>query len=149
MGRLNRPKLNPWKIRTSVTRRYFACDMEAIGSAPQKEDIGLGWDSSLLSRGTSMIRRLLVGLTAFAALGSLLAVSMPVEAATCTVLSAKARSWDQATAAERASTKLKHKINRWANKNGYAAVRAGLPTSSCSPQGILVTCSRIIRVCGK
>lgn len=96
-----------------------------------------------------MIRRSLIALTAFVALGSLLAVSMQAEAATCADLSAKARSWDQATAAERASTKLKHKINRWANKNGYGAVRAGLPSSSCSPQGILVTCSRAIKVCGK
>ena len=73
-----------------------------------------------------MIRRLLIELTAFVALASLLAVSMPVEAATCVDLSAKARSWDQSTAAERASTKLKHKINRWANKNGYARSASAL-----------------------
>jgi hypothetical protein len=96
-----------------------------------------------------MIRRLLVALAVFIALGSLLAVSMPVEAATCADLSAKARSWDQSRAAERASTKLKHKINRWANKNGYAAVRIGAPFTSCNPQGVLVTCSRAIKVCGK
>ncbi len=96
-----------------------------------------------------MIRRSFIALTAFVALASLLAVSMQAQAATCIDLSAKARSWNQATAAERASTKLKHKINRWANKNGYAAVRAGAPSSSCTPQGVLVTCSRAIKVCGK
>jgi hypothetical protein len=98
---------------------------------------------------TPIIRRLLIALTAFVALASLLAVSMPVEAATCVDLSAKARSWDQSTAAERASTKLKHKINRWANKNGYAAVRVGAPSLSCSPQGVLVLCARAIKICGK
>jgi hypothetical protein len=95
-----------------------------------------------------MFRRPLIALTALAALGSLLAVSAPVEAATCTLLSAKARSWGQATAMERVTTKLNHKVNRWANKNDLASVRVGAPSTSCTPQGVLFTCTRSVRVCG-
>ena len=95
-----------------------------------------------------MIRRLLIVLTAFVALGSLLAVSIPAEAATCTTLSAKARSWSEATATERATTKLKHKVNRWANKNDLSTVRVGNRSSSCSSQGVLFVCARSVRVCG-
>lgn len=95
-----------------------------------------------------MIRRMFIALTALVALASLVAGSMPVEAATCTVLSAKARSWGQATAMERVTTKLNHKVNRWANKNDVAAVRVGAPSTSCTPKGVLFNCTRSLRVCG-
>ena len=95
-----------------------------------------------------MIRRLLIVLTAFFALGSLLAVSVPAKAATCTVLSAKARSWSEATAAERATTKLKHKVDRSANKNDLSTVRVDNPSSSCTSQGVLFVCAHSVKVCG-
>ncbi len=98
--------------------------------------------------GSSMLRKLLVVSTAFAALVAFTVVSQPSAAGDCAALSESAIGLKQADAADRARRQLKRKINRWAEKNGYKNVRTVKSSSMCTQKGAIANCTASAKVCG-
>ena len=98
--------------------------------------------------GNTMLRKLLVASTAFAALAAFTVVSQPVEAGSCQVLSEKAIGVKQSDTADRAQKQLKRKINHWAEKNGYKVVRVGNTSTLCTKKDSIARCTSSAKVCG-
>ena len=96
----------------------------------------------------TMLRKLLVASTAFAALAAFTVVSQPVAAGSCKVLSEKSIGVKQSDTAERAQKQLKRKINHWAEKNGYKVVRVGNRSTLCTKKGAVAHCTSSAKVCG-
>ena len=96
-----------------------------------------------------MIRRKVV--IAGVALGVIVAfaaVSQPVQAGGCVIVSAKARGLGEAAASKRAQAKLMRNINHWAHKNKLATVHTGHAPTSCSKGGAgLFLCTSSAKVC--
>jgi len=72
-----------------------------------------------------MIRKIVIAGVALGAIVAFAAVSQPVQAGGCVLVSAKARGLGEAAASKRSQAKLMHNINHWANKNKLATVRTG------------------------
>jgi hypothetical protein len=94
-----------------------------------------------------MIRYLLIAVVALAAFANFAFVSEPVEAASCAVISAKARGLNDETVWGRAEEKLKRRVSHWAHKNGVGKVRVGETSTSCS-KGPVYTCTSSVKACG-
>ena len=97
-----------------------------------------------------MIRRKVV--IAGIALGVIVAfaaVSQPVQAGGCVIVSAKARGLGEAAASKRAQAKLMRNINHWAHKNKLATMHTGHAPTSCSKGagGALFVCAASAKVC--
>ena len=77
------------------------------------------------------------------------AVSQPVQAGGCVLVSAKARGLGEALASKRSQAKLMHNINHWAHKNKLATVHTGHAPTSCSKgnAGALFVCTSSAKVC--
>jgi hypothetical protein len=95
-----------------------------------------------------MMRKILVACTAFAAITAFTLVAPPVEAGTCTVLSAKGRGIDETNASSRSVKHLTNKINHYAHKNKLGSVKVAPRSTVCSKKGGLNTCTSSTRVCG-
>jgi hypothetical protein len=95
-----------------------------------------------------MIRKILVACTALAAIIAFTIVAQPVEAGSCTVLSAKGRGTDETKTSARSVKHLTNKINHYAHKNKITAVRVGVVSTVCSKKGPLDTCRSSAKVCG-
>lgn len=94
-----------------------------------------------------MTRKLLFAGAALAAIAALTIASLPAEAAMCAGVSAKARGVDQASVSERSKKKLNRRINRWAKRNGLAAVRVGYASTVCNKRAALAVCTSAAKVC--
>jgi hypothetical protein len=94
-----------------------------------------------------MLRRLLVISAAVAAV-TIAFVSQPVNAGSCTVLTAEGRGTDQAKASARSLKHLTVKTNRWASRNGSTSVRVAKSSTVCAPKAALVSCIATHKVCG-
>src|SRR5262249_7822286 len=79
-----------------------------------------------------MIRKIVIAGVALGAIVAFAAVSEPVQAGGCVLVSAKARGLGEAAASKRSQAKLMHNINHWANKNKLATVHTGPAPTSCS-----------------
>jgi hypothetical protein len=77
------------------------------------------------------------------------AVSQPVQAGGCVIVSAKARGLGEAAASKRAQAKLMRNINHWAHKNKLSTVHSGHLPTSCSKGkgGALFVCDSSAKVC--
>lgn len=91
--------------------------------------------------------RFLMPVVALCAAAAFIVVSQPVQAASCAVVTAKARGVNQATAAERSNKKLNRHINRWARKNKLSVVRVGYPATGCTKGAALAVCMSSATVC--
>jgi hypothetical protein len=98
--------------------------------------------------GDVMIRKILVAGTALAALAAFTVVSQPVEAGSCSVLSAKARGLDETKVSKKSSKQLTRKINHYAHKNKITTVHVGVVSTVCSKKGPLEVCKSSAKVCG-
>ncbi len=97
-----------------------------------------------------MIRRKVV--IAGVALGVMVAfaaVSQPVQAAGCVIVSTKARGLGEHAASERAQAKLMRHIDHWAHKSKLSTVHSGHLPTSCSKGkgGALFVCDSSAKVC--
>jgi hypothetical protein len=72
-----------------------------------------------------MIRKIVIAAVALGAIVAFAAVSQPVQAGGCVLVSAKARGLGEAAASKRSQAKLMHNINHWAHKNKVATVHTG------------------------
>jgi hypothetical protein len=100
--------------------------------------------------GKIMIRRkVVIAGVALGAVVAFAAVSQPVQAAGCVIVSTTARGLGEHAASERAQAKLMRHIDHWAHKNKLSAVRSGhLPTSCIKGKGgALFVCSSTAKVC--
>jgi len=95
-----------------------------------------------------MFRNTIIASAALAMLAVIIIGSHPVEAANCQAVVAEGRGANEAKASARAQKHLTFKINRWASKNGYTAVRAGKSKSLCSEKGAIYHCIASSQVCG-
>ena len=95
-----------------------------------------------------MLKRVLAACATLAAVGVFAIVSQPVKAGSCKVIVAEGRGANQAKATARSQKHLTFKINRWASKNGYTAVRVGKSKSLCSEKGAIYHCIASSQVCG-
>jgi hypothetical protein len=77
------------------------------------------------------------------------AVSQPVQAGGCVLVSAKARGLGEAAASKRSQAKLVHNISHWAHKNKLATVHTGHAPTDCSKgkAGALFLCTSSAKVC--
>ena len=98
--------------------------------------------------GEVMIRQILVAGTALAVIAAFTAVPQPVQAASCTIQSAKARGLEETKVAKKSSKQLTRKINHYGHKNKITAVRVGVVSTVCSKKGPLETCKSSAKVCG-
>ena len=73
---------------------------------------------------------------------------LPVEAASCTVTTAKARVLNETKATEKSLKQLKQKINHWAHKNKDKGVKEGKIRITCTKKGALAVCTSSAKVCG-
>jgi len=94
-----------------------------------------------------MLRRVLLFVTAFAAIAAVTTSSWPVEAQSCHAVLAKGRGADEASAAARSLKHLTNRINHWAAKNKLGAVRVGHRTTACTDKGMWV-CTSSAKACG-
>jgi hypothetical protein len=94
-----------------------------------------------------MIRKILVAATAVAAIAAYAAVTQPVEAGSCAVLSAKSPGLKEAATSGRSQKKLAAQINHWAHKQGLKAVRVGTVSTACKKATALVMCTSSAKVC--
>jgi hypothetical protein len=94
-----------------------------------------------------MIRsKLLITGAVFGAIAAFLAVSQPVQAGSCAVVTAKGRGLSEAAATKRSAKNLSGHINHWAHKGKLKAVRVGTASTSCS-KGPLFICTSSAKVC--
>jgi hypothetical protein len=94
-----------------------------------------------------MIRKILIASAAVAAIAAYTAVSEPVQAGSCAIVSAKARGLSASTAAARSVKKLNHRINHWAHKHGLKAVRIGYVSTVGKKGKILSVATSSAKVC--
>jgi hypothetical protein len=94
-----------------------------------------------------MIRKILVVATAVAAIAAYAAVTQPVQAGSCAVLSAKSPGLKEAAASGRSQKRLTARINHWAHKQGLKAVRVGTASTVCKKGTALVVCTTSAKVC--
>jgi hypothetical protein len=95
-----------------------------------------------------MIRKILVGCTAIAAIAAFTIVAQPVEAGSCTVLSAKGRGVDETNASTRSVKHLTNKVNHYAHKNKLSSVKVAPRSTVCSKKAGLTVCTSSTKVCG-
>ena len=94
-----------------------------------------------------MIRsKLLIACAAVGAIGAFIAVSQPVQAGSCALVSAKGRGLSEAAATKRSDKNLNAHINHWAHKGKLKAVRVGTAATSCG-KGPLFICTSSAKVC--
>jgi hypothetical protein len=94
-----------------------------------------------------MIRsKLLIACAAVGAIGAFIAVSQPVQAGSCALVSAKGRGLSEAAATKRSDKNLNAHINHWAHKGKLKAVRVGTAATSCG-KGPLFICTTSAKVC--
>ena len=97
-----------------------------------------------------MIRRkVVIAGVALGVIVAFVAVSQPVQAGGCVIVSAKARGLGEAAASKRAQAKLMRNINHWAHKNKLATVHTGHAPTSCTKGagGALFVCTASAKVC--
>ena len=94
-----------------------------------------------------MIRsKLLIACAAVGAIGAFIAVSQPVQAGSCALVTAKGRGLSEAAATKRSDKNLNAHINHWAHKGKLKAVRVGTAATSCG-KGPLFICTTSAKVC--
>jgi hypothetical protein len=94
-----------------------------------------------------MIRsKLLIACAAVGAIGAFVAVSQPVQAGSCALVTAKGRGMSEAAAAKRSAKNLNGHINHWAHKGKLKAVRVGKASIACG-KGPLFVCTSSAKVC--
>jgi hypothetical protein len=94
-----------------------------------------------------MIRsKLLIACAAVGAIGAFIAVSQPVQAGSCALVTAKGRGLSEAAATKRSDKNLNAHINHWAHKAKLKAVRVGTAATSCG-KGPLFICTTSAKVC--
>jgi hypothetical protein len=94
-----------------------------------------------------MIRKLLIASAAIATVAAYTAaVTAPVQAGSCAMISAKARGLTEAATTTRSQKKLNHRINHWAHKQGLKVVRVGHGATSCK-KGPLFVCTSAAKAC--
>jgi hypothetical protein len=96
-----------------------------------------------------MIHKIVIAGVALGAIVAFAAVSQPVQAGGCVLVSAKARGLGEAAASKRSQAKLVHSISHWAHKNKLATVHTGHAPTSCSKgkAGALFLCTSSAKVC--
>jgi hypothetical protein len=94
-------------------------------------------------------RKVVIAGIALGVVAAFAAVSQPVHAAGCVIVSAKARGLGEHAASERAQAKLMRHIDHWAHKNKLSTVRSGHIPTSCSKGkgGALFVCDSSAKVC--
>ena len=104
---------------------------------------------SLQNWGIVMIHKIVIAGVALGAIVAFAAVSQPVQAGGCVLVSAKARGLGEAAASKRSQAKLVHNISHWAHKNKLATVHTGHAPTSCSKgkAGALFLCTSSAKVC--
>jgi hypothetical protein len=96
-----------------------------------------------------MLRKVLVALTAVAALSALLFASQPASAGSCSVISEKTIGLKQSETSSRALKQLNRKASHWAKKNGYKKVSLSKLATKCAKKGALYHCTAAAKVCGR
>jgi hypothetical protein len=96
-----------------------------------------------------MIHKIVIAGVALGAIVAFAAVSQPVQAGGCVLVSAKARGLGEAAASKRSQAKLVHNISHWAHKNQLATVHTGHAPTDCSKgkAGALFFCTSSAKVC--
>jgi hypothetical protein len=95
-----------------------------------------------------MIRsKLLIAGAAVGAIAAFIAVSQPVQAGSCAVVTAKGRGLSEAAATTRSAKNLTGHINHWAHKSKLKAVRVGKASTACPKGGPLFVCTSSAKVC--
>ena len=104
---------------------------------------------SLQNWGIIMIRKIVIAGVALGAIVAFAAVSQPVQAGGCVLVSARARGLGEAAASKRSQAKLVHNISHWAHKNQLATVHTGHAPTDCSKSkaGALFFCTSSAKVC--
>src|SRR5262245_50381012 len=103
-----------------------------LGNSPKKLHSRPEAGGSLQNWGIFMIPKIVIAGVALGAIVAFAAVSEPVQAGGCVLVSAKARGLGEAAASKRSQATLMHNINHWANKNKLATVHTGHAPTSCS-----------------
>ena len=94
-----------------------------------------------------MIRsKLLIAGAAVGAIAAFIAVSQPVQAGSCALVTAKGRGASEAAAMKRSAKNLNGHINHWAHKGKLKAVRVGMASTACG-KGPLFVCKSSAKVC--
>jgi hypothetical protein len=95
-----------------------------------------------------MIRgKLLSAGAVFGAIAALIAVSQPVQAGSCAVVTAKGRGLSEAAATTRSAKNLNGRINHWAHKSKLKAVHVGKASTACVKGAPLFVCTSSAKVC--
>ncbi|HEU0063144.1 MAG TPA: hypothetical protein VFR19_24920 [Hyphomicrobiaceae bacterium] len=94
-------------------------------------------------------REVVIATIALGVIVAFAALSQPVQAAGCVLVSAKARGLGEHAASERAQAKLMRHIDHWAHTNKLSTVRSGHIPTSCSKGkgGALFVCDASAKVC--
>jgi hypothetical protein len=143
-GKSNQNRENTQKCEGN---RKMKCCKESVGSEHQKLHSRARRALPPAIRGKrKMIRKLLIASAAVAAVAAYTAVTEPVQAGSCAVISAKARGLTEAAATTRSQKKLNNRINHWAHKQGLKVVRVGHGATSCK-KGALFVCTSAAKVC--